>query len=247
MEFQDKVVIVTGGGSGIGKEIVNGFAQKGSNVIIAEIDPCTGDELAKELTKEGYTAKFITTDMGDSNSVKSMVNQTVSLFERIDILINNAAIGHNSPLWERDDKEFSRVIAVNLNGPYFAAKYASKYMAQNNGGVIINIASTRAFMSEPETEPYSASKGGIVALTHSLAASLGEHKIRVNCISPGWIHTGNELELTKEDHKQHLIGRVGTPADIVEACYYLASEKSGFITGQNITIDGGMTKKMLYV
>lgn len=246
MDFKNKVVIVTGGGNGIGKAIVEGFASHGAKVIIAEIDKDTGEKLEQEMVDLQLFSKFIQTDMGQSNSVKQMVEEVINLYGKIDILINNAAISHNSLLWDRDDEQWEKVIAVNLSGPYYGAKYSSKHMSEAGGGTIINIASTRAFMSEADTEPYSASKGGIVALTHSLAASLGQYSIRVNCISPGWIHTGDVSELTDEDHKQHLVGRVGTPQDIVDACYYLASDKSSFITGQNFTIDGGMTKKMIY-
>jgi NAD(P)-dependent dehydrogenase (short-subunit alcohol dehydrogenase family) len=116
---------------------------------------------------------------------------------------------------------------------------------RGNGATIVNIASTRAFMSEPNTEAYSASKGGIVALTHAIAMSLSEHHIRVNCISPGWIETERVPAKTKRDHQQHPAGRVGRPEDIAQACMFLA-EYADFITGQNIIVDGGMTKKMIY-
>ncbi|QNO15294.1 glucose 1-dehydrogenase [Alkalicella caledoniensis] len=247
MEFKNKVVIITGAGKGIGKAIAQGFAQKGAKVIIAEIDTENGQGLEQQLTSQGLIAKFVHTDAGNSKSIQDMVSDTMKEYGQIDILINNAAISHNSSLWVRDDQDWERVIAVNLSGPYYAAKYASKHMAKNSSGNIINISSTRAFMSEAKTEPYSSSKGGIDTLTHSLAVSLGEYGIRVNSIAPGWIHTGDEANLTKEDNKQHPTGRVGTVQDIVEACYYLASEKSSFMTGQNITIDGGMTKKMIYI
>ncbi|SHK26337.1 hypothetical protein SAMN02745227_01921 [Anaerobranca californiensis DSM 14826] len=246
-EYLDKVVIVTGGGSGIGRGLCQAFAAQGAKVIIAEIDEKKGKELEEILNSSGYIAHFIHTDMGNLYSIKAMVEKVEKMWGKIDVLINNAAIAHNAPLWERDDRDWERVIAVNLSGPYYAAKYSSKLMAKGNGGVIINIASTRAFMSEKDTEPYSASKGGIIALTHSLAISLGEYNIRVNSISPGWIHTGEETELTEGDHRQHPIGRVGKIEDVVAPCLYLASGKAGFITGENIVIDGGMTKKMIYI
>ena len=119
-------------------------------------------------------------------------------------------------------------------------------MKSNGGGVIINIASTRALMSEPDSEAYAASKGGIVALTHALAASLAPDRIRVNCISPGWIETGDYSQLREEDHHQHLSGRVGRPDDIARACLFLSSSENDFINGENIVIDGGMTRRMIY-
>ncbi|SES95426.1 glucose 1-dehydrogenase [Anaerobranca gottschalkii] len=246
-EYLDKVVIVTGGGNGIGRGLCEAFASQGAKVVIAEIDKVKGKELEDILNSNGYIAHFIYTDMGNPDSIIEMVEKVEKMWGKLDILVNNAAVGHNSPLWERDDRDWERVIAVNLSGPYYAAKYCSKLMAKGKGGVIINIASTRAFMSEENTEPYSASKGGIIALTHSLAISLGKYNIRVNSISPGWIHTGAESELTEGDHRQHPVGRVGKIEDIVSTCLYLTSERAGFITGENIIIDGGMTKKMIYI
>lgn len=145
------------------------------------------------------------------------------------------------------------ILSVNLRGPFMVCKYAVPLLRQAKPGVIINIASTRASMSEADTEPYSASKGGIVALTHALAISLGPD-IRVNAISPGWIEVGDwkkrqtrtEPEHRPQDRSQHPVGRVGTPADIASAALYLASDHASFITGQNMTIDGGMTVKMIY-
>jgi NAD(P)-dependent dehydrogenase (short-subunit alcohol dehydrogenase family) len=119
-------------------------------------------------------------------------------------------------------------------------------MREKGGGSIVNIASTRAFMSEPDSEAYADSKGGIIALTHALAASFAPHRIRVNCISPGWIETGNYGKLRDMDHKQHLSGRVGKPEDIAAACLYITADDNDFINGENIIIDGGMTRKMIY-
>ena len=126
----------------------------------------------------------------------------------------------------------------------FCTREAAKYM--NNGGAVVNIASTRAFMSEPNSEAYAASKGGIIALTHAMAISLGDKNIRVNSISPGWIQTNDYESLRPIDHSQHPANRVGKEGDIVRGCFYLTDSNNDFVTGQNITIDGGMTRKMFY-
>jgi len=155
---------------------------------------------------------------------------------------------------DRAAADWDRVISVNLRGAYLCSRYATPHMPR--GSAIVNIASTRALMSEPDTEPYAASKAGLLGLTHALALTLGERGIRVNAISPGWIDVSNwkkssarrQVELSERDHGQHPAGRVGRPEDIAELCLFLSdTQRSGFITGQNFVCDGGMTKKMLYV
>lgn len=173
-------------------------------------------------------------------------------FGRIDVLVNNAGIFNPIPLEHRRPEEWLRVIGVNLNSAYFFAGECADALRQSRGS-IINIASTRALMSEPHTEAYSASKGGLVALTHALAISLGP-EVRVNCISPGWIDVSGwkktsvraPMALRDIDHRQHPVGRVGIPEDVAQTALFLASPEAGFITGQNIVVDGGMTRKMIY-
>jgi NAD(P)-dependent dehydrogenase (short-subunit alcohol dehydrogenase family) len=143
-------------------------------------------------------------------------------------------------------EEWDNVINTNLRSTFLCSREAAKIMKLNGGGSIVNISSTRAFMSEPDSEAYAATKGGIVALTHALAASFAPYHIQVNCISPGWIETGDYEKLSESDHIQHLSGRVGKPEDIARACIYLTGDKNNFINGSNITIDGGMTRKMIY-
>jgi NAD(P)-dependent dehydrogenase (short-subunit alcohol dehydrogenase family) len=158
------------------------------------------------------------------------------------------------PFLKLPEATFDRVIAVNLKGMFLCAQAAARRMvAGKHGGAIVNIASTRALMSEPDTEAYSASKGGIVAATHAMAISLAPHRIRVNAISPGWIETSDWQysarakmpQHSKADREQHPVGRVGRPEDVAELCLFLA-EKAGFVTGQNFVVDGGMTVKMIY-
>jgi NAD(P)-dependent dehydrogenase (short-subunit alcohol dehydrogenase family) len=244
METERKKVIVTGGGNGIGKEIAMAFARQNAAVLIADKDAKAGYETAAAIKSMGSQAHFCLTDISDPAGVVNMIEETVILLGGIDILINNAGFG----IWKSPDiltvEEWDSVIDTNLRGTFLCSREAAKIMKQNDCGCIINIASTRAFMSEPGSEAYAASKGGIIALTHSMAASLAKDKIRVNCISPGWIETGDYSKLREIDHSQHFSGRVGRPSDIADACLFLAG--NDFVNGENLIIDGGMTRKMIY-
>jgi NAD(P)-dependent dehydrogenase (short-subunit alcohol dehydrogenase family) len=174
-----------------------------------------------------------------------VANQT---YDQIDILINNAGKGLFKSPYEVTIEEWDDVINTNLRSVFLGSREAAKYMRHNKeGGAIVNIASTRAIMSEPNSEAYAASKGGIVAITHALAASFSDDQITVNAISPGWIETGDYTKLTKLDHEQHLSKRVGKPDDIARACLYLTAKENNFVTGTNLVVDGGMTRKMIYV
>lgn len=253
--FKDKTVIVTGGGQGIGRIIARNFASEGAKVIIAEADREAGLENESYIKCLQQEASFVYTDVASALSVEAMVRVAYDKYNSIDVLINNAAISGFGSIFDLSVEQWDKVISVNLSGMYYCAKYCAPIMRAQKQGNIINMASSRAFMSEPDTEAYSASKGGIIALTHSLAISLGQYGIRVNSISPGWIDVSSWKKssvakqdiLSEQDHSQHPVGRVGLPDDIAQACLFLASDKSGFITGENLTIDGGMTKKMIYV
>ena len=249
-----KVIAITGGGQGIGRAIATHFAGAGYAVSISDVDGAAGREAVAELKKNGATAHFAHADVGKPAAVTRWIDDTVRKFGVPDVLVNNAAIMIRKDVLKLKPAEFASVIATNLGGAFLCSQAAAKVMAKRGtGGAIINIASTRAFMSEPNTEGYAASKGGIVALTHALAISLAPYRIRVNAISPGWIEVGDWQKSSRSvkprhsqiDRQQHPVGRVGTPADIAEACQFLA-ERAGFMTGQNITIDGGMTVKMIY-
>lgn len=254
MTSNAKVAIVTGGGQGIGKAIARQFLQEGFAVVIAERDEEAGWETEAEYKTLG-PIKFIPTDVANAESVANSIAKTVEAFDRLDVLINNAAIANpeNEPIEQLSLSSWNHILSVNLTGVFLCTKYAVPYLRFSQGA-IVNIASTRALMSEPDTEAYSAAKGGLVSLTHALANSLGPD-IRVNCISPGWIDTSDwkkqswteRTRLTSEDHQQHPVGRVGKPEDIATMAFYLASEAASFITGANFVVDGGMTKKMIYV
>lgn len=249
-----QVAVVTGAANGIGACITQTFAEKGYYVFFSDVNDEAGhlrERALNDLYDENRT-RFIKADAADPLEVEQFINQVLVDTAKVDVLINNAGIGTRTPLLMRPLSEWDNVLAVNLRSTYLCSQLLVEALASAKGN-IINIASTRALMSEADTEPYSASKGGIVALTHSLAVSLGKFGIRVNCISPGWIDVASwyipaaTSSLRDIDHKQHLVGRVGKPEDIAEACLFLGSNAvSGFITGHNLVIDGGMTHKMIY-
>ncbi|HEX2760140.1 MAG TPA: glucose 1-dehydrogenase [Rhizomicrobium sp.] len=248
------VIAITGGGAGIGRGIAWHFARLGYAVSITDSDRQAGQESLEVMREAGAKALFVPGDVSKPADIKRWLNATKAKLGVPDVLVNNAGIEIRKPLLQLSVKEFDRVIAVNLRGTFLCAQAAAKMMAaRKRGGAIINIASTRAFMSEAGTEGYTASKGGIVALTHGMAISLAEHRIRVNCICPGWIETADWQKASKAkkphhskaDEEQHPVGRVGVPDDVAKACRFLA-EDAGFITGQNIVLDGGMTVKMIY-
>lgn len=242
--FEGKTIIITGGANGIGKGIAEAFAKEYANVCIADLDEIKGKELISTLEKFGGQAAFYKTDVRKENDLLSLMERVMNDFGQIDILVNNAGVSRFKPLFELTTEEWEDVIFTNLRSVFIGSREAARRM--DKGGRIINIASTRATMSEPNSEAYASSKGGIVALTHALAASLQEKGITVNSISPGWIQTDDYDELREKDHLQHWSNRVGRPEDIAKACLYLTDLENDFINGQDLVIDGGMTRKMIY-
>lgn len=246
-----KNFIVTGGAQGIGKIITQKLLEKGFGVSVFEIDEEAISDFKSEITTEEIA--FLGTDVANEESVANSVKQSFEKFGNISGLINNAAVQIDKPVTELSVEEWNRVIGVNLTGAFLCSKHAAPFLKSTKGN-IINISSTRAFQSEKNTEAYSASKGGVLALTHALAVSLGP-EIRVNCISPGWIDVSgvkkkskaNQVELSEANHDQHPAGRVGNAGDIAQMVLFLLDPENSFITGQNFVVDGGMTKKMIYV
>lgn len=223
--FKGKVVVVTGGVQGIGKSIVQEFQKSGAAVCV--IDKQSG----------GY---FIG-DLAEEEVLNSFAEKVISDYGRIDYLINNA-LPLMKGISECSYDEFNYALRVGITAPFYLTKLFLPYFTP--GAAIVNISSSRDRMSQPQTESYTAAKGGISALTHAMAVSLAG-KVRVNSISPGWIDTGFR-EYQGADALQHPSGRVGNPLDVANMVLFLCSDKAGFITGENICIDGGMTRQMIY-
>ena len=223
--FQNKVVVITGGAGGIGKCIAEEFKAQGAQVCV--IDRVEGDHYVGDLSRQSVLEDFAKT--------------VIDRYARVDVLVNNAPpdfIGIDNCTYE----DFQRALAVGVTAPFYLSKLFAPYFSQ--GASIINISSSRDRMSQPQSESYTAAKGGIAALTHALAVSFAG-KVRVNSISPGWIDTAYTV-YEGPDAIQQPAGRVGNPLDIANMVLFLASEKAGFITGENICIDGGQTRQMIY-
>ena len=252
--LEGRVALVTGAGKGIGRAIAARFLEEGARVALAEQDASAGEDAREELSARGPVHLEVL-DVADDHAVARAVSSIAGWGGGLDVVVNNAGIAdpHHGSLASGDLAAFRRVLDVNLTGPLLVVRHALTHLRARKGAVI-NITSTRATMSEPESEAYAASKGGLTALTHALALSLGPD-VRVNAIAPGWIATDlwkprgqrKEPDLRREDHAQHPVGRVGKPEDVAALAAYLASEEAGFVTGQVFTIDGGMLRKMIYV
>lgn len=239
-------VFVTGGAEGIGKALVEAFCQAGCQVAFCDINDVSGQQTAKET---GST--FYKVDVSHKDALENCMQQILKEWEDIDIIINNVGISKFSPITETSVEDFDQILSVNLRPVFITSRllaiHRKAQSSPNPYGRIINICSTRYLMSEPGSEGYAASKGGIYSLTHALALSLSEWNITVNSIAPGWIQTHDYDQLRPEDHSQHPSRRVGKPEDIARICLFLCEENNDFINGENITIDGGMTKKMIYI
>lgn len=247
VSFPARRVLVTGGAGGIGLAVTRAYVKAGCKVAVMDTDKEAGERLAHD---EGV--RFYNTDISDRDALENALDNLLTAWKDIDIVVSNAGISLFQPLVESDPQTFDHIIATNLRPTYIIARvwarHRRRYPLPNSfGGRMITISSTRHMQSEPGTEGYSASKGGIVSLTHSLMMSLSEFGITVNCISPGWIHTGDPSILTESDRNQHPSRRVGTPDDIARVCLFLSLPDNDFINGADIPVDGGMTRKMIYI
>jgi NAD(P)-dependent dehydrogenase (short-subunit alcohol dehydrogenase family) len=241
MSTTKPVALITGGAKGIGHAIARDLAASGWQVSIIDL-PNSGLRRAFARERDVFA---IEGDVRNEETASDAVDATIHRFHRLDGLISNVGIMIRKPLRRLTLSEWHRVLDTNLTAAFLLARAAEKPLRKARGA-IVTIASTRALMSEPNTESYSASKGGLLALTHALAISLAPD-VRVNCVSPGWIETKNYSGLRQKDHKQHPAGRVGRPGDVAElVSWLLDGKRSGFVTGANFVIDGGMTRKMIY-
>lgn len=243
--MSEKTVLVSGAASGIGRGIAEKFLREGAKVLMLDVN-AKALELCAAKFKQGGLCNFILRefDVSKEEDWISLAEFLDSEFGGLDALVNNAGIGITKPVETLQLSEWRKVLDTNLSSIFLSAKHCAKFLRASNGAMV-NIASTRALMSEANTEAYSASKGGVVALTHALAMSLAP--VRVNCVSPGWIDNGSFGALREIDHAQHPSGRVGRVEDIANLVEFLAdNSRAGFITGQNFYCDGGMTKKMIY-
>lgn len=248
--FAQHVVVVTGSGQGIGRAIAMMYAQNGAHVVIAERDAALGEATAQAINEQSLaegSAFFHPVDVSQPHEIVQLMQMVDERWGRLDVLVNNAGISIWESPYDLTVEAWDYILNTNLRSVFLGSREAAKIMRKNGGGAILNLSSTRAHMSEPHSEAYAASKGGILALTHAMAVSFAPDRISVNALSPGWIETGDYDSLRTEDHDQHPSGRVGKPDDIARACLFLTQKENDFITGAELVIDGGMTRKMIYL
>lgn len=240
-----KRIFVTGGAEGIGRAIVKAFCAAGHRVAFCDRNAETGTRTAQETG-----ALFLEADVRNVTALEEVMQQLFDTWDDIDVIINNAGVSDFSSITDTPVEEFDRILQINLRPVFITARklalHRKNLEVPNKFGRIVNICSTRYLMSEPGSEGYAASKGGIYSLTHALAISLSEWHITVNAISPGWIQNCDYDSLRPIDHEQHPSRRVGKPEDIARMCLFLCQPENDFINGENIVIDGGMTRKMIY-
>lgn len=238
-------VFVTGGAHGIGKGIVTAFCEAGDAVAFCDIDDIRGKD-----TAESTGARFYKVDVTDQKALERCMEEIVKEWGDIDVIINNVGIGIFKPITEVTVEEFDKVIATNLRSAFITSRFLARLREgqteHNPYGRIVNLCSSRYLMSESGTEGYSASKGGIYSLTHALCISLAPYHITVNAVAPGWIHVNEQEVLRPIDHDFHPSGRVGMPEDIARTILFLCEPHNDFINGQTLTVDGGVTRKMIY-
>ncbi len=247
LELENKVAIVTGGSSGIGRAIAVLFAKEGAKVVVADIN--SAEEVLKTIRQNGGRAEFIKTDVSDSSQVKRLVDETLRLFGAVDIVCNNAGIELLKLLTDTGENEWDRVIDTNLKGPFLVCKYVLPHMISRRRGVIVNTASQLGIVGAEKFTAYCASKGGLILLTKALALECAKYGIRVNSICPGAIETPlleREVNLDKDPEEakmrfvsKHPLGRLGNPEEIANAALFLASDRSSFVTGESLVVDGG--------
>lgn len=251
MRLKEKVAIITGAGSGQGKASARIFAEQGAAVVIAEWNAEAGKQVEEELRAAGHEALFIKTDISSEENVQSMVKEIKERYGKIDILFNNAGIGFSSrsrfamaSILETPLQDWNSILGINLNGVFLMSKYIIPIMIEQGSGSVINNSSLNGIIGVTGADAYTASKGGVVALTRVMAADYGKHNIRVNCICPGAINTpmiGEVLDIPEiaKNYETGPLGRVGEPEEIAQAALFLASDEASYITGVILPVDGG--------
>jgi NAD(P)-dependent dehydrogenase (short-subunit alcohol dehydrogenase family) len=255
IKYQGKTVIVTGGAKGIGAQIVEQFAQLEANVAVVDVDDGQGEKVAKRWRDAGCDVQYFHCDVSKPDDVKNMAESVRSVFESIDILINNAGIFPRSDFFEMEEAFWDRVLEINLKGAYLVSQAVAPLMIKQKSGSIINIGSLHANKGQEDTLAYAVSKNGIVTLTRNLAQLLSKHSIRVNCIHPGWVASdgevarwksvGEDIRSIEERGKAMPLGRMQTGTDLAHAAIFLSSEYASQITGQMLYVDGGASIRKL--
>ncbi|OQB44185.1 MAG: Cyclopentanol dehydrogenase [Parcubacteria group bacterium ADurb.Bin159] len=249
MRLENKVAVITGAGSGIGKAIALIFSREGAKVAVADISEEGGKETVKEIEKRGGKSIFIKTDVSKTEDIDNMVERCLEEFGRVDILVNNAGIYRTYVLHEMPEEEWEKIININLKSVFLTSKKVIPEMLKQGKGKIINIASIAGFVSFELSAAYCASKGGIIAFTKELAQEYAPKKINVNCIAPGIIKTAMTKDMLADSEMEKflkantLYPRLGEPEDIAYGALYLASDESDFVNGEMLVIDGGWTIK----
>lgn len=244
-DFKEKVILITGGGGDVGREFARAFAQCGGKTIIADISLKKAQTVSKELSNYGEVSLPVYVDVSNLDSIKSLVQNAIEKFGKIDILLNHAGLNIRKPAVDFTDVDWDKVIDVNLKGEFFVAQEVGKYMIKEKKGKIINTVSVSAVRGHPNLAIYAASKGGIVQFTKVLANEWAKFNINVNAIGPGYLLTEQTKTILNDKEKYYSVlnkipmGRLGTPADIAGTALFLASDLSDYITGQTIFVEGG--------